>query len=457
MAVKEPNSRLDQLIVEASCSRAGLAKRVNQLGLRHGLTLRYDKTAVARWIKDGAQPRGVVPHLVAEVLGARLGRTVTLADLGMADDEVVPLDVGLSYASSTAGSVESAADLWRCDVERRDFLINSAFAATALVSPSRDWLISPADDGPARRGNRGVGRSDVQAVHAMSEMFGRLDNTFGGGHARSAVVQYLNSEAVPLLQGSYTGQIGRDLFGAVAELTLLAGWMAYDTCQHGMAQRYFVQALRLTQVADDRPLGAHVLADASNQAAYLGDGEQAVKLARAARTGAGAAVTPRVEAMISVREARGHALLGDARAARAAMVRAEQSFDRSKPDTEPAWISFFDGAEISAQFAYCFRDLNRPREALRFVERSLSSFADGYQRSRAFSQALRATVLMQQNEVEQAVAVADDAVAQFAQLRSARVQGYVNDLRRRLEPFRGQRLVNEFFARSADLLTVPAA
>ena len=88
-----------------------------------------------------------------------------------------------------------------------------------------------------------VGLADVQAVRAMSEMFGRLDNAFGGGHARSAVVQYLNSEAVPMLRGSYSGKIGRQLFGAVAELTLLAGWMAYDTCQHGLAQRYFIQAL----------------------------------------------------------------------------------------------------------------------------------------------------------------------------------------------------------------------
>jgi hypothetical protein len=456
VSTKEPNRRFESLIAEANCSRAGLAKRVNQLGSRHGLDLRYDKTAVARWIKDGAQPRGIVPRLIAEVLGAKLGRPVALEELGMAGEEILPLDVGLTYASTTAGSVEAAAGLWRCDVDRRDFLINSAFTATALVGPSRDWLITPADEDVASRGERNVAPSDVQAVRAMSELFGRLDNAYGGGHARSALVQYLNSEAVPMLRGRYTAEVGRQLFGAVAELTLLAGWMAYDTCQHGLAQRYFIQALRLTQTADHRALGAHVLADASNQAAYLSDGDQAVKLARAAQTGAGDAATARVSAMLLVREARGHALLGDGRSCRRALTRAEEAFDRSNPANDPAWISFFGEAEMSAQFAYCFRDLQSPNEAQRFVDSSLAGFGDSYQRSRAFCQALLATVHLQQREVEQACAAGGRAITLFSQLHSARGRVYIEDLRRRLEPYRQEPAVQEFNLRAAELVGTAA-
>jgi hypothetical protein len=456
MAMKEPNRRLAGLIAEASCSRAGLAKRVNQLGTRHGLDLRYDKTAVARWIKDGSQPRGIVPRLVAEVLESRLGRPVTLEELGMGEEEVLPLDVGLAYASTTIGGIEAAADLWRCDVDRRDFLISSAFTGAALIGPSRDWLITPPDEELTGRGERGVGLADVQAVRAMSEMFGRLDNAFGGGHARSAVVQYLNSEAAPMLRGRYSTEVGRQLFAAVAELTLLAGWMAYDTCQHGLAQRYFIQALRLTQTADHAALGAHVLADASNQAAYLGDGEQAVKLARTAKTGARDAATATVRAMLEVREARGHALLGDARACRAALNRAEAVFARSDPASDPAWISFFDEAEMCAQFAYCFRDLHAPAEAERFIDLSLTGFGDDYQRSRAFCQALLATVHVQQHEVEQACEVGSRAITLFTQLRSARGLGYIEDLRRRLEPYQQEPVVREFNLRAAELVGVAA-
>jgi hypothetical protein len=450
MAVKEPNARLDQLILEANCSRAGLAKRVNQLGLQHGLQLRYDKTAVARWIKDGAQPRGIVPHLIAEALGAKLGRSLTLADLGMADEEVVPLDVGLTYASTTAGTVQTAADLWRCDVDRRDFLINSAFTAGALSAPSLDWLINPPDQ-PTGRGERHVGGSDVAAVRAMCEMFTRLDNSFGGGHARSALVQYLDSEAGPMLRGTYTDKVGRDLFSAVAELTMLAGWMAYDTCQHGLAQRYFIQALRLTQVAGDRPLGAFVLADAANQAAFLGDGPQTIKLARAGAAGTAGAGTPRVAAILAVREARGHSLLGEARECRAALRAAETAFDRSTEANEPPWTRFFGEAEMAAQFSYCFRDLERPAEALRYLDVSLAGLGPEYIRSQAFCQAVRASALVQQGEVEQACEAGSRALAMFRRLRSTRAHSYVRDLQQRLEPYRSERAVMEFNEQATEL------
>ena len=46
-----PNRRLAALIEEAGFSHAGLARRVDQLGLEHGLDLRYDKTSVTRWLR----------------------------------------------------------------------------------------------------------------------------------------------------------------------------------------------------------------------------------------------------------------------------------------------------------------------------------------------------------------------------------------------------------------------
>ena len=80
----EPNVLLESLIDEAGVSRAGLAGHVNQAGRARGLCLRYEHTAVARWLK-GQRPRGQVPDLICEVLAGRLGRPVTLDDIGMGD------------------------------------------------------------------------------------------------------------------------------------------------------------------------------------------------------------------------------------------------------------------------------------------------------------------------------------------------------------------------------------
>ena len=81
-AQRTPNRQLAALIAEAGFSNAGLARRVDQLGLEHGLDLRYDKTSVTRWLR-GQQPRGTTPALIAEVFTRRLGRRLTAQDLGL--------------------------------------------------------------------------------------------------------------------------------------------------------------------------------------------------------------------------------------------------------------------------------------------------------------------------------------------------------------------------------------
>ena len=43
-----PNEKLGAVLALAGISNAGLARRVNDLGAQRGLTLRYDKTSVAR-------------------------------------------------------------------------------------------------------------------------------------------------------------------------------------------------------------------------------------------------------------------------------------------------------------------------------------------------------------------------------------------------------------------------
>ena len=67
-----------------------------------------------------------------------------------------------------------------------------------------------------------------------------------------------------------------------AELTRLAGWMAYDLEQHGLAQRYLIQALRLAREADDHALGGEILAGMSHQAVYIGRADDTANRQRCA-------------------------------------------------------------------------------------------------------------------------------------------------------------------------------
>ncbi|CAM5500814.1 hypothetical protein SMICM304S_12120 [Streptomyces microflavus] len=378
LVARQPNERLQTLIQEAACSNAGLARRVNMVGAERGLDLRYDKTSVARWLR-GQQPRGRAPGIIAEALGRKLGRTVTIDEIGMANGKNLASGVGLQYAPTVAGAVEQVCELWRSDVGRRDLLTGSAVAASALVEPSRDSLISGRDPQVERVAGARVGMADVAAVQAMTTALTDLDHRFGSGHVRPVLVHYLNSVVSGLLSGAYREQVGRELFAAVARLTELGGYMAVDTGQPGLAQRYYIQALRLAQAAGDRAYGGYVLAASmSHLAAQLGNPREIAQLARAAQEGARGQVTPRAQAMFYAAEARGHALLGDARTCQVVMGRAVAALEQADPETgdDPDWIAHFDHGYLADELAHCHRGLDQAADAARRAKEALAALPE---------------------------------------------------------------------------------
>ncbi|MEU8925148.1 regulator [Kitasatospora sp. NPDC048545] len=525
------NGQLAALIEEAGFSHAGLARRVDQLGLEHGLDLRYDKTSVTRWLR-GQQPRGATPALIAEVFTRRLGRRLTAQDLGL--DACAPVYAGLEFAETPQEAVDIVASMWRKDNGPQSELRRIAFTPAGLVVPSRDWLIGrtdervardgstltrqdtatgppPAGSGPATGAAQGapgaspvspargpavglpgaptarstagttgtaptigrvptqsrrppvaveppytdparesrpalrVGRGDIAAIRAVGDLFRALDHAYGGGHARQALVRYLESEAEPMLRGRYGEQIGRALFGAVADLTRLAGWTSFDIAAHGLAQRYFVQALRLSQAAGDRALGGYVLVTMSQQAVHLGHGREAVQLARVAQQGVGTAVPPVVQSLMHAAEARGHGLLGDVRSCTTALVRAERALAAARTGDElPAWARYFDEAQLSDEFAHCYRDLQQWRTAAQHAEKSLRLRSPAYARSRIFCRLVLATARLGMGDLDEACTMATDALRAAGEMRSARSLEYVRDFHRRLTPYRGSPVARAF-------------
>ncbi|MFB6879088.1 regulator [Streptomyces sp. NPDC056323] len=558
---RTPNRRLASLITEAGFSNAGLARRVDQLGLEHGLDLRYDKTSVTRWLR-GQQPRGTTPALIAEVFTRRLGRRLSAQDLGL--DACAPVYAGLEFAATPAEAVDIVSGLWRKDSGSHTELRKIAFTPAGLVVPSRDWLIGRADEwvgrgsepvpqthggtggdhraggiarpagaaGPAetgaptrpggpgaarggpygayggspahgaggRGGARGpvpsrpsgpgappgspaaptvpappaaglpgapgvprqrqserapgqrVSGGDVAALRSVGELFRALDNTYGGGHARQALVRYLEHETEPMLRGTYGEATGRRLFAAAADLTRLAGWTSYDIAAHGLAQRYFVQALRLAQAAGDRAYGSYVLITMSRQAVYLGHGREAVQLARVAQQGIGSSAPPVVQALLHAVEARGHGVLGEARPCTTSLARAEHALEIARQGDEvPHWARYFDEAQLADEFGHCHRDLQQYRAAAQHAERSLQLRSPAYARSRLFCRVVLASARLGLGELDQACALGAEAAQQATEMRSVRATEYVRDFERRLEPYRDAAAVRGYRDRVAAL------
>jgi hypothetical protein len=151
-----PNEKLGAVLALAGMSNAGLARRVNDLGAKRGLTLRYDKTSVARWVTKGMVPQGSAPHLIAAAISSKLGRPVPLHEIGLADTDPTP-EVGLGFPRDVRQAVQGAAELYQLDGGPGRAVWQSlagSFAVSAYAMPVSRWLISPADATVGRRPDR---------------------------------------------------------------------------------------------------------------------------------------------------------------------------------------------------------------------------------------------------------------------------------------------------------------
>jgi Helix-turn-helix domain len=364
------------------------------------------------------------------------------------------LDLGLDIPAQWPGGVEAMTALWRHDAGRRRFLQDTAYLASGFAIPVQRWIDAALDDsaepaGPFRAGEG----APVEAVRAATSMFRRLDNLYGGVQIRPALVRFLNAEVAPLLQDGPPERLGRELLTAVAEAVQLAGWLAYDTCEHGVAQRYLVQALQLAARAQDRPLGAEILAAMSHQAIFLGHNGAAIELAQAAHRTAARAEVPALAAEASIMTAHAYAQLGDEASSTQALTDAEAAFDRADRAHDPHWMSYFDEAYLAAISGHCFRALGRHRHAERCARRSLDMNA-GYQRGRLFNQLLLARAHALARQVDQACAAGHDALDLAEQMSSARAVAHVERLLGDLMPWRHEPMVKGLTER-ARLVAVP--
>ncbi|GIG92929.1 helix-turn-helix domain-containing protein [Plantactinospora endophytica] len=345
---------------------------------------------------------------------------------------------------SWQASVRNCLELWRGDVNRRDLLRRTAFSSAGYTLPALRWFTAPDPPPLARDGSRSVGQPEVETVRELTATYRRLDNQYGGGHARNTVARYLNLEVAPLLtDGRFDQATGRELLSATAELSQLAGWQAYDMAEHGIAQRYLTLALDLARHADDGGLGAEVIAAMSHQATYLGHAATGIDLARAAREAAQRAGMPVLVAEALVLEAHAYAIGHDERACARTLHQAEQALDRADRGSDPQWISYFDEAYLSAKFGHCFHTLGRYSHAERFAVRSLR-MNPSYVRGYGFNLSLLASIYARQGEVDRACVVGKEALTKAKDLRSARAVRYLRDLQALLAAHRRRPGVRHF-------------
>ncbi len=341
-------------------------------------------------------------------------------------------ELGLAWSATPRVTVEVVAQLWRSELDRRSVLVSAAWVASAFAEPTREWLRNREDEVVQGRAGRRVGQSDIDALWEMCAAFTDVDQRLGGGYARSTLLHYVNQVVLPLLHGSYDDTIGRDLMAATARLCDLCGYMSFDSGKQGLAQRYFIQALRLAQASGDRALGAHILADMAMQAHYFGDATQTLDLASAGLD----CRSPVTQARCATWQGRGHALRGDQRACAQACSIAERALDRATPPDERVWIKVYTADHMTFDMVQMASDLGRHQDVQRLVPDVLASAGCMERRWVLSTTALANSYLPSQgnshSDIDRACELLGQVIPSFSSLNSTRSLERVNSVRRAL-------------------------
>ncbi|GFE25752.1 Tat pathway signal protein [Streptomyces nigrescens] len=455
------NERLAAVIAESNWSHSQVALAVVRLGRENGVRecAAIGRSHVSKWV-GGTRPSGQVPLILCEALSRRLGRVVTLDEVGLADPSSAPCGA-LDWRTD---AVASLVDLGRVDVdlERRQLLVGSAYSVASLALPSQSWWseMAEAPEGRAvRLGTRSVGMGDVEAVRETGAFFSRLDQRHGGGHGRKSLVQYLMTEVADYLDGRFPDdRVRREMFSAASELAYLAGWTAFDNAQHSVAQPYFTIAVKLAARADDPPMAGHVLRAMAHQALELGHPQQALGLASASVEGKRYRfASPREKALLGVVHARSLAATGARKAAAVALRRAEDDLAGAGPGIEePNRTFFFSEASLAHETARTLQAAGDVAGALREFRRSVRTRnGAAFGRTHAVTLGLLGQVQAERGSIEEACATWSRALDSMDGIHSGRTRQTVVDMRRALSPYRrrGVRVVTELDSRAADFLS----
>ncbi|MFY1679728.1 MULTISPECIES: hypothetical protein [unclassified Streptomyces] len=431
---RRPNTRLADLFGLAGWSKGELARMVNRQAAAIGHPqLATDTSRVRRWIDMGEIPRDPVPRVLAALFTERLGRVVTIEDLGLvrhgrpgnrrgAGNEHPD---GVPWAPERTAAVLTEFTGMDLMLNRRGLVgAGAALAAgSALSNAMHDWLhadptravdtthphrsAQAADHvGFDRYEAAPVGAQEIEELEHSVEVFRAWDAARGGGLQRKAVVGQLN-EVGGMLAYHHPGHLQRRLWGVAANLAVLAGWMSHDVGLEPTAQKYFLIAAHAAREGGDRPRAGEALSRAARQMVHLGRPDDALHLMKLAVSGSGV-LLPRTEAMFHTIEAWAQASMGKGQAMRRTLGRAEDLFVSDRGEGEPPdWMQTFKDEDLYGMQALAYRTLAEhdpaaATQARHYAEKALALRVDGRERSKIFDHLSMASACFIADDPEQA-------------------------------------------------------
>ncbi|GAA2650857.1 hypothetical protein GCM10010425_74600 [Streptomyces spororaveus] len=347
-----PNAQLRSVReLDLQMSRSEFAKFVVDTGASMGENVGCTARLVAAW-EDGdvTLPRAVYRRILTQISGRAMSE--------------------LGFTATPAPATATTSHLSQASVDRRDFLLDGAGAALALLPL------------PAERTGR-IGAADVRTVSRTVTAIYAHDTEHGSAQLRRSASTAMHTAYQWLQDGSYTERTGRQLRIATGHLSVAAGWLSFDSGRPADARSLYGEALAAARIADDLALEGHAFGCLSLVAKASGRPREAVAAAQGAQSAVRTYGSARMLALMAMREAGGWALLGDADATDRAIVRAHHLYAQGPAEADPDWLTFFTPAELAGLEALARADLDQHERAAAGAEQAVLLHGDQFARNRA--------------------------------------------------------------------------
>ncbi|MER5767322.1 hypothetical protein [Streptomyces sp. NPDC001985] len=305
---------------------------------------------------------------------------------------------GASEGGGPSSRTPSAPPSSEDSVKRRTFAAASVTLTTATLIPGSGTSARPR-----------AGMRDVDELETAFADLVTADNAHGGTvklevRALAFARHSLERQAV----GSTAERVRSRLYQLAAAFTGTALWAAVDDRRPDRAQRHLERALTLAGLSGSAEIQLRLWSHASLLASQRPGGiNEAIAAAQAARSSYACRRDPLYASLAAARLAGVHAQAGDAATALRSLDQARAAFDRADPAIpRPAWITFYDRAELMGLSALVMALVGRHDEAEAYFHQTLSRLKPQYQRNRGYYTSHMALTQLRQGDAEQACATA---------------------------------------------------
>jgi hypothetical protein len=321
------------------------------------------------------------------------------------------------------------------DMQRRRFLAGVVASAGAVVSESTTPLSS----------------ATLASLQATTERFRQARVADATRGYLGPMIRHARS--LDMAASGAHEALRRELLVAYGDALTILAWFANEDGRAALARKFTTDALAAARQAGHRELAAYIYGMlALFHLHHLGDPQESLRLVGRGMDEAKAS-TAVTRAWLASVQGEAQSVLGNRSRTMAALERAYTLIDSASE--APPWLApkQFGSATVQGFWGVCATRVGRPREGASVLQGVLDQF-DADHSHRAVILADLAAAYARQKEPERACQAASQALTVVAARQSAMKLERVASARAWLEPWRGERVVQEL---DEKLVTIAAA